>query len=118
MGYQTYFSLDIEPWDRIDSETVVWQQILGERVDDGWMIVAELHGGAAPDCTWYDCPADMLRLSAQYPGRLFTLKGWGQQRGDTWVQWFLNGQCTRGHDAEIHWPAFQPALLGEEVTRP
>lgn len=40
---------------------------------------------------WYSWPDDMKNLSQEYPNVVFRLSGEGEESGDLWVAYFMNG---------------------------
>ena len=59
---------------------------------------------------WYDNEKDMLALSKAFPGILFTLHGEGEESGDIWNKYFLNGKMQVAK-AEFAIAEFDPDLL-------
>lgn len=49
-------------------------------------------GNTSEPCKWYEHDKDMKEFSKKYPEYLFTLKGEGEEAGDMWVKYFLNGK--------------------------
>ena len=49
----------------------------------------------AESVKWYECEEDMNQLSLLYPSILFTVHGEGEEPGDLWNNYHLNGkiQC-------------------------
>lgn len=41
---------------------------------------------------WYDHQMDMKIISIKYPNILFILEGYGEERGDMWREYHLNGK--------------------------
>lgn len=54
---------------------------------------------------WYDHHFDCAELSRRFPNVILRLEGRGQERGDDWFAYYLNGKCqiSRG---EMVFPAF------------
>lgn len=51
----------------------------------------EPDGSSSESGKWYDHEEDLLEFSRQNPGILFTLEGKGQEQGDHWKKYFMNG---------------------------
>lgn len=47
------------------------------------------------ECKWYNHMNDVVDLSKQYPGVLFTLHGWGEEPEDVWRLYVRDGECQR-----------------------
>lgn len=61
-------------------------------------------------CKWYDHESDMKIISKKFPNHVFKLHGEGEESGDIWDKWFMNGKmqiCI----AKIIIPDFNPELL-------
>lgn len=43
-------------------------------------------------CKWYDHHEDMIEYSKLHPKTLFKLEGIGEEYGDMWHEYFLNGK--------------------------
>lgn len=41
---------------------------------------------------WYDCDDDMKQLSSQFPEVLIKMEVEGEENGDLWINYFLNGK--------------------------
>lgn len=82
MGYSTFYTLqlaDASPQDHV---------AIGREAADGDVLADIID---QPDCRWYEHEADLQRISAKYPHVVFRLAGDGEESGDVWVKWFLNG---------------------------
>ena len=44
------------------------------------------------DAKWYSWESDLTRTSIEFPEVLFTLDGFGEDRGDIWRAWAKNGK--------------------------
>ena len=62
------------------------------------------------DAKWYSYNEDMIELSKRLPNVLFVLAGYGEEREDTWVTYFLNGKFQHER-AEIKIGEFDPNKL-------
>lgn len=59
---------------------------------------------------WYSHEPDMRELSLSFPAVLFTLSGKGEEGGDLWRKYFLNGKCQVAK-ARIEYDGFIPEKL-------
>ena len=80
--------------------------IQADKVVDYTEIIAELratnenaeyalddNGDTNDSCKWYDNEPEMKAFSKKHPNWLFTLKGVGEEGGDLWYKYFVNGKC-------------------------
>jgi hypothetical protein len=49
-------------------------------------------GSTQDGCKWYDHDDDFLKFSKSFPDWLFILKGEGEESGDVWKKYYLNGK--------------------------
>lgn len=49
-------------------------------------------GNGNDSCKWYESKNEILSFSKKYPNWLFTLTGEGEESGDIWKRYFLNGK--------------------------
>jgi hypothetical protein len=49
-------------------------------------------GTPSDSCKWYEHEDELLQFSTKYPNWLFTLNGEGEEGGDLWKKYFLNGK--------------------------
>ena len=49
-------------------------------------------GNSNDSCKWYESTNEILSFSKKYPNWLFTLTGEGEESGDMWKKYFLNGK--------------------------
>lgn len=65
-------------------------------------------GGDSKDaCKWYDHEDDMRKMSSSIQHVLFCLHGEGEESGDIWDAYFLNGKAQK-HKAEIRIAPMDP----------
>lgn len=50
------------------------------------------NGDAQSEAKWYDHETDFKAFSKQFPNWLFTLTGEGEESGNLWKKYFLNGK--------------------------
>jgi len=62
------------------------------------------------DCKWYDHDKDMREISKKYPETIFILEGEGEESGDIWKKYYLNGKCQVAK-AEVIIPEFDESKL-------
>lgn len=96
MGYCTNYSLETDATP--DSE--VAENIAARLRDDegeGDFVyaleekIAGVEYGPRDACKWYEHQKDLVELSKQFPGVLFTLSGEGEENGDLWKLYVRNG---------------------------
>jgi hypothetical protein len=80
MGYYTYFELEVKSGNG-------WMQ---EYKDDLKEIVG--YNPLLEDTKWYSFEKDMRELSLCCPSTVFMLSGSGEENGDLWKAYFLNGK--------------------------
>lgn len=61
-------------------------------------------------CKWYDHENDMKIISKKFPNHVFQLHGEGEESGDIWQKWFVNGKVQTCH-AKIVFDPFDPTQL-------
>lgn len=45
------------------------------------------------ECKWYEHDKHMREVSKNNPGTIFILEGEGEESGDIWKKYYLNGKC-------------------------
>ena len=87
MGYYTRYQIDVA---RETGEWIDAVYIHGSAED----VIAEQVGYNPFDdnCKWYDHDDDMLEMSRKFEGVLFKLSGEGEEAGDLWRAYYLNGK--------------------------
>lgn len=112
MGYQTSHELLVL---KMDSQKLVPFNSLD--------IIAELRefseeanyaldndGETNESCKWYDHQKELREFSTRYPDLIFKLHGEGEESGDLWDEWYVNGKMQIGK-AIITYPDFNPSNL-------
>ena len=61
-------------------------------------------------CKWYEHTEDMRKISKIYQNVIFSLYGNGEEDGDMWVKYFMNGKV-QTEDAVITYADFDPKKL-------
>lgn len=115
MGYYTAYNLSVRTVDNkseiIDLATI--DNIVSLLVEKGVIGYAlDENLNCHDTVTWYDYEEDMLDISKQFPDVLFCLHGEGEESGDIWDHYFLNGKA-QYCKAEINIPPFDPNRLGQ-----
>ncbi len=111
MGYYTTYDLTLrDPKDMtvIEDSHIIEKVVamLKEKDIIGYALSEDL--SCYDSAKWYDYEQDMLGISREVPDVLFCLWGCGEDAGDLWTQYFLNGKSQYCR-AEI--PPFDPAKL-------
>ncbi len=65
---------------------------------------------SSDEIKWYDHEAEMKQLSKLYPTVLFQVDGDGEEQGDVWVEYFIDGR-SQYIKAEITLDDFDPSQL-------
>lgn len=92
MGYETYYSLTVDPY-KHKPFTNEEKAVLESEIDLLNVFTGELaYGYDTEIIRWYDHDDDMCRLSAKFPDVLFELHGDGENSEDFWITYYLNGQ--------------------------
>ena len=81
-----------------------------DMVIEQWLEETGTKSSLDQECKWYEHEGDMRAVSTKFPGVLFTLHGKGEEGGDLWRKYFLDGKCQEAR-AIIKYPAFDPAEL-------
>ena len=62
------------------------------------------------ECKWYEHTEDMRKISEKYQNVIFSLYGNGEEDGDMWVKYFMNGKV-QTEEAVITYADFDPKKL-------
>ncbi len=88
MGYYTEFAIQTKP--EVDNlQGLVESE---EDIPDGHVIDGTWYN--CESVKWYDHEEDMKHLSKTAPGILFALRGFGENAGDEWIEFFKDGKMT------------------------
>jgi len=99
MGYYTNYSLTLDA----DQET--YDRVVAR--------VAEVSDYSHPfdeSIKWYYWEANMRKVSLEFPGLRMTVEGEGEESGDIWVAYILDGKVHKAK-AKIQLPDFDPTQL-------
>lgn len=120
MGYYTRYKLEIIPQGsakpipqpiEIDGITYVPQATIDGPIPTVSAIAESLdmdedYLNGSATTKWYESEDDMRKVSLQFPEYLFILRGEGEESGDLWVEYYLNGKTVH-HQAQIVYPEFK-----------
>lgn len=120
MGYYTRFKVDFKRVSDYDPHAPfvpadipeAYVPALNSLVDGGFKVFNS-DGWSSDTLKWYDWERDMLNASRQMPGVLMTLTGSGEEDGDIWRAYFLDGKV-QSERPEIKFDPFDPAKLREQ----
>lgn len=95
MGYTTKFHLDA-----YNGNTYItgkeWAKLVVLIKNSGLTeikdILLKIYDEDGGEYKWYDWPSCIARLSAYFPALTFILSGQGEERDDTWIETWRNGQ--------------------------
>lgn len=87
MGYYTNYALSC-------SKPGLVQRLVEQSEEDGTPLhyAIDTNGEPYDALKWYDHVDDMRAISLEHKGVLFTLEGKGEESGDLWRKYFLNGK--------------------------
>lgn len=112
MGYYTNYSLEVKNLD-VDSDDDVTEEsvisALRSEIDEA-ATAFDIYGTTENNCKWYNAKEDVAKFSKMYPTWLFTLSGEGEEAGDLWKCYILNGK-TQDAPAQISYDEFDESKL-------
>jgi hypothetical protein len=91
MGYNTKFDLDVIGRESDPVELNRWYEDLNDDKTFGDYELP-LNSDEWDSMKWYCWEADVKVLSKEYPNVLFVLSGEGEDSGDIWRAYFMNGE--------------------------
>ena len=107
MGYETSFSLSIEPGSHSEKE-IFWEL---RKNDNACYALNISEADSEYECRapakWYSHEKDMLALSKKFPEATFLLEGEGEEQGDLWKHHYRNGRVQR-RNAIISFTEYDP----------
>jgi len=89
MGYYTYYTVETDSGVDLEAYIERVKEIEGELSEPldtlRWVL-----GGDS--CKWYGWKEDMIIISKNFPGVLFTITGEGEEGGDLWIAYVKEGK--------------------------
>lgn len=104
MGYYTRFGLEVDSEKSID--------IIGHfrSIDDSASYALNSDGSCRDQTKWYGHGDSLISISKMYPDVLFTLSGEGEESGDLWKKYAMNGLVQK-EEAVITYGPFDKSKL-------
>ena len=96
MGYSTRYNLTWKPLNEVPQYEV--DDLVGAAIraakekDSDFMYAIDDSGESEDTCKWYDHEKEVKSFSKKFPKVLFMLSGEGEESGDIWKKFFLNGK--------------------------
>lgn len=112
MGYETQYALavvdaaDPKPYGSPDSDEII-ATLRQENEYAEYALTSD--GDTNNACKWYDACQDIRAFSEKYPGKLFILRGYGEEATDVWIAYFLEGNAYQ-KVAQMVYPTYGEAL--------
>ena len=119
MGYYTDHTIN---WTNKDGTGFVFLEeiekafVLNTTLQDDDDVSFFLQGNTL-EAKWYNRSQDMTIISRQFPDTLFTVRGWGEEHDDVWVEYWTNGKVQREVMPEWTPPLFDPDKLKERNVK-
>lgn len=107
MGYYTYYKLQYTLPNGSPLPFEVHSKI-GEYIATNSYLHCAINSGE--ECKWYSYEKDMIAMSEEFTTALFVLDGEGEEAGDIWRAFYLNGQHYEWR-AKIRPPEFDARKL-------
>jgi len=92
MGYYTTYNLEVKTLEFNDhqDQDVIIAELRTKNENAAYAF--DEHGGAEESTKWYDHDTDLIEFSKGKMDALFVLEGTGEEAGDLWRTYYLNGQ--------------------------
>lgn len=113
MAYITNYNLKYEP-NTDETEARFKAVYFAENETYSLRYAVDEDGETIDRVKWYDWPEHMLRISKMLPDLLFTLNGEGEESGDIWNAYFLDGKVQYAR-ARVVIPDFDPTKLRASI---
>lgn len=107
MEYATSYGLEIKEL-KADSNEAIIDNL--RKASEGAKYAIDENGETEESSKWYDHEKDLIEFSKRYPSKVFILSGEGEETGDIWKSYFVNGKV-QTEKAEIQVAKFDPAKL-------
>jgi hypothetical protein len=98
MGYNTYREFEIEGIDNSGLTEEDHTIAIGELTGYGPTLFEEAN-------KWYEEILEMTEYSKRHPKTTFKITGEGEEAGDVWIRYYLNGK-TQELIPTVTWPEF------------
>lgn len=113
MGYYSKFSLTISGANNQPDHTLESSEImedLRDSVDEARYALAKNGDSSGEETKWHDAEKELRDFSKKYPTALFKLEVEGEETGDLWHLYVLNGKAQKCK-AQIVYPEYDSAKL-------
>lgn len=105
MGYETYHQFRIEGDDPSGLTEEEHATAITKLADYTYLF--------EESCKWYNEEEDMMKYSLLYPKTVFNVTGEGEENGDLWSAFYLNGERQELRP-EVIWPEFDKTMFAQE----
>lgn len=92
----------------IVTDTHIIEKFLETSADAKYAMTKD--GETNDSCKWYNHEKELRQFSTKYPRWLFTLEGKGEESGDLWKKYFVNGKM-QSAKAKIVFDEFDSSKL-------
>lgn len=99
-----------KPVKMVELSDLISDYIQEKQNESDFFYAIDPDGGSTQSAKWYDYDNEMKMLSRNFPEVLFTLHGEGEDQGDIWNAYYLNGKSQKAK-AEITIPKFNISEL-------
>ncbi len=85
MGYYTRYSLTVK-----EGNTDLLEKFIEENENAAYAL--DSYGETKQECKWYSHDEELVRFTKENKDVLFELSGEGEESGDIWKKYFMNGR--------------------------